>query len=368
MEKIISAVVRTPAESKREVLNSLDELSRLAETAGGTVVHRIIQTRNKFDPAFLIGRGKLQEIARLAFSENIRTILFDNNLSPAQKRNIEDVIEAKIIDRTRIILDIFAMRAKTKEASLQIELAQLNYYITHLTQKGIFLDNQVGGIGTRGPGERKLEYDRRRIRDKISYLKKEIEEIKKHREIQRTKRKESAIPVIAIAGYTNTGKSTLMNLLVTETMKYQKNSVYADDKLFATLDSTTRRIKLPGGKIALLTDTVGFIRKLPHELIASFRSTLEEITSADLILHLSDISSPDLEYTDGVVLRTFEELGVGSIPVIKVYNKIDLLPKGISHIRRTADGESDEIYISAKTGGGIDGLLRRIEHNLTLLT
>jgi GTP-binding protein HflX len=358
LEKLIAVALRLPSEERRQTLESLEELSRLAETAGGEAAMKIIQTRKSPDPAYLIGRGKAQEIAQMAAREKARTVLFDNELSPGQQRNLENVIDAKIVDRTRLILDIFARRAHTKEASLQVELAQSEYFITRLTQKGIYMDNQVGGIGARGPGERKLEYDRRRIRDKITRLKREIGKIKEQREIRRARRRDSAIPLVSIIGYTNAGKSTLLNLLVAATTNRQENPVYADDKLFATLDTTTRRIRLPSGRFALITDTVGFIRKLPHQLVASFRSTLEETADSDLLLHTADISAPDFEEMESVVVKTIAGLGADKIPVIKVYNKIDIAQE---RAKRGVRNEPDAVYVSAKTGEGTGELLARMD-------
>jgi len=358
MEKIITVGIKLPGVKSKEIYDSIHELSRLVNTAGGEVIKTIIQSRKKYDPAYLIGKGKALEIRELCRKENVRAVVFDENLTPAQQRNLEELIDAKIIDRTRLILDIFAGRAKTSEAELQVELAQIKYFLPRLNQHGIWLDNQVGGIGTRGPGERKLEYDRRRLRDRISHLNSEIEKIRKHREIQRSKRQSMRIPMIALVGYTNVGKSTLFNKIVAE------NAVYADDKLFATLDPTTRRIQLPSGSIALLTDTVGFIRKLPTELVASFRATLEVILEAKCIIHIIDITSPDYKTQEKIVLDTLRQLGADRIPIIRVFNKIDLLP-GYLFKQKKQFSQNTTIKISAKTGEGLDELLNKVEKVLS---
>ena len=363
MEKVITVGIKTRETGYRELNNSLDELGRLVNTAGGEVFSTIIQARNKLDPAFLIGRGKAMEIMETANANRIRAVIFDEDLSPAQQRNLEELTGLKIVDRTRLILDIFASRARTSEAELQVEVAQMNYFLPRLNQKGIFMDNQLGGIGTRGPGERKLEYDRRRLRDKIAQLNVELEKIKTRRKTQRIQRKKDTLrPLysVALVGYTNAGKSTLLNKLSSTGTLTAKHGaeVYADDKLFATLDPSTRRIQLESGKELLVTDTVGFINKLPHQLVASFRSTLEEILEASVLLHVIDASNPDLALHEKVVELTLSELGASEIPLIKVYNKTDLV-----HANQLAclnDGRNS-FFISAKTGGGVDKLLDKID-------
>ncbi|MBU0952050.1 MAG: GTPase HflX, partial [Elusimicrobia bacterium] len=349
MEKVITVGIKTKAVNYKQLYNFLDELGRLVNTAGGEVFSNVIQNRAKFDPAFLIGAGKAREISQLARANKIRTIVFDEDLTPAQQRNLEELMELKIIDRTRLILDIFASRARTSEAGLQISLAQMNYFLPRLNQKGIWLDNQSGGIGTRGPGERKLEYDRRYLRDKISQLKKELEKVKMHRKVQRIQRKNEGIQTIALVGYTNSGKSTLLNKLTDLLMKSKEDAVYADNKLFATLDPTTRRLILESGKELLITDTVGFINKLPHQLVASFRSTLEEILEATCLAHIIDASNPDHISQEKVVFDTLKELGAGEIPMIKVYNKIDLIhPNCVDALKN----DKNSLFISAKNGAG----------------
>ncbi len=354
MEKVITVGIKLQGRKQKEVYNSLEELSQLVNTAGGEVIHTVIQSRKKYDPAYLIGKGKAMELAELCKKNNVKAVVFDENLTPTQQRNLEEITNAKIVDRTRLILDIFAARAKTKEAELQVELAQTKYFLPRLNQHGIWLDNQVGGIGTRGPGERKLEYDRRKLRDRISYLNSEIEKIKKHREIQRSRRQIASLPIIALVGYTNVGKSTLFNKIVNE------NVVYADNKLFATLDPTIRRIKLPSGRNALLTDTVGFIKKLPTELVASFRATLEVILETTCIVHVIDITSSDYKTQEKTVLDTLTQLGANKIPIIRAFNKIDLLPSYLTNQNKSTLS-NNTIKISAKTGEGINELLNKIE-------
>ncbi|MBU2567922.1 MAG: GTPase HflX [Elusimicrobia bacterium] len=362
MEKVIAAGVRLPGTTTREMRVSLSELNGLISTAGGEVIATVTHTGPKLSPRYLIGKGKAGELKSAVSVHKIRSVIFDEDLSPAQQRNLENEIDAKIIDRSRLIMDIFARRARTKEAALQVELAQLQYFLPRLTQKGIWLDGQVGGIGTRGPGERKLECDRRRVRDRITRLKKEMQGIKKHRATQRAKRKEHSIPTVAITGYTNVGKSTLLNAML---KRYGENTggakmVPVDDKLFATLDPTTRRVTLPSGNTVLFTDTVGFIRKLPHTLIASFRSTLEEILEADLILFLADASSPDIKNQESVVVGTIRELGADKIPMLMVYNKADL-SEGLKPAHISAQNSDSVLLISAKTGDGINSLVRKID-------
>ena len=299
--------------------SSLEELKRLAHTAGGTVVHTFQIRVQAFNSATLIGSGKMEEIAETVRLTNAQTVIFDDEISPAQQKNLEEVIPAKVIDRTRLILDIFAQRARTQEGKLQVELAQLKYLLPRLGGQGTALMQQKGGIGLRGPGETKLEYDKRRLRLRISKLEKEIEQVKKERGLRRERRTQIPLPQIAIVGYTNAGKSTLLNVLT------RQNAVYADDKLFATLDPTTRRVHMPAGGEMLFTDTVGFIQKLPHSLVSSFRATLEETSFADVILHVHDAPSPHRNAQAETVRQIITDLGAQTIPVIDVFNKIDLL-------------------------------------------
>ena len=299
-----------------EAESSLDELAELAKTAGAVTVGRLIQPREYFHPATYIGKGKLEEVRLMADELDATGIICDDELTPAQLRNLEDVLNLKIMDRTMVILDIFASRANTSEGKIQVEMAQLKYRMTRLSGLGTTLSRLGGGIGTRGPGEKKIETDRRLIRDRISRLNAQLKEIENHREIQRQKRSDSTIPVAAIVGYTNAGKSTLLN-------KLTNAGVLSEDKLFATLDPTTRVLKLPNTDKVLLTDTVGFIRKLPHNLIEAFKSTLEEAKYADIIIHVVDSVHPDMDRQIAAVYETLDELQVGDKPVITLFNKTD---------------------------------------------
>lgn len=362
MERVVTVATALKSKFKFELKNvykSLDELANLVSTARGVVVHSFIVKRDKIDPAYYIGKGKAEEIGRFVDEYNIRTVVFDNELTPAQIRNLEKIINAKIIDRTRLILDIFAQRAHTKEAQLQVELAQLQYMLPRLTQKGIYMDNQVGGIGTRGPGETKLEYDRRRIMSRIEKIKEELQKIEISRAEQKKLRMESNIPLLAIIGYTNSGKSTLFNTLL------NSNQAYADDKLFATLDPLIRKLQLPKIGEVLIIDTVGFINKLPHHLIESFKSTLEVVKDATLLLEVIDLTSEDFSQKEILVKQILEQLNVATIPVIKVYNKIDLLPDKLQQVYLEKFSDDQKVVISAKTGFGIKQLISKIEKMLS---
>ena len=356
MEKAILVGLRLPETKKSDFDNSLAELSRLADTAGARAEQTFVQARPKIDPAYLIGSGKALELKEIVQKNNIRTVIFDNDLKPVQQKNLEELIDAKIIDRTRLILDIFAKRARSREGILQVERAQLEYILPRLNQKGILLDSQTGGIGTRGPGERKLETDQRVVRDRMASLDRQIGKLKDRRQVLRHQRVESGQPLVAIVGYTNSGKSTLLNLLS------KKNDVYADNKLFATLDPTTRKVKLPGGRNVLFTDTVGFIEKLPHTLIAAFSSTLEEVQKANCILHVADVSHPNVREQMNTVLEVLKELGSEDIPLICAYNKCDLL--GAAKKKKFKKRE-ECFLISAKTGEGINSVLKSIEGIVT---
>jgi GTP-binding protein HflX len=346
-EHVVTVGLKLKNTSARQFTTSMDELRRLVETAGGEVVKQYSQARPSVDPATLIGRGKIAEIAAELPQLNVKTIVFDENLTPAQQKNIEKLTKAKVIDRTRLILDIFAQRAHTREGQLQVELAQMNYMVPRITGSWRGYSQQVGGIGTRGPGERKIEVERRYARERIKRLEVEIEELKLHRNKTRENRESVPLPQIALIGYTNVGKSTLLNTLVKE------RAVYADDKLFATLDPTTRRVKLPSGRTVLFTDTVGFIQKLPTSLVAAFRSTLEEAARSTLLVHLVDLSAPDRKEQEKTVLTTIRELKASHIPMITAYNKADVSPR-----------QTGKLYISGKTGQGIPELLSAIETKL----
>ena len=326
--------------------DSLAELAELVKTAGASVAGTLIQKRELIHPGTYVGTGKVAEIAELLEHTGATGIVCDDELSPAQLKNLETMLNTKVMDRTLIILDIFAARATTSEGKIQVELAQLKYRLSRLTGLGRSMSRLGGGIGTRGPGEKKLEIDRRLINDRIAQLNRELKEVVKHREIARAKRERNAVPVVAIVGYTNAGKSTLLNHLTDA-------EVLEEDKLFATLDPTTRSLKLPSGQEILLTDTVGFIRKLPHHLIDAFRSTLEEARYADYILHVVDTSNPQMELQMQVVYDTLRELKVENKKIVTLLNKQDklLAPMVVKDFRADAS-----LAVSAKTGQGLEDL------------
>lgn len=331
--------------------SSLRELSELAATAGAESVGMVIQSREQVHPGTYVGKGKIEEIKDLLWELDATGIICDDELSPVQMKNLQDELDVKVMDRTLVILDIFAERASTSEGKIQVELAQLKYRQTRLTGFGTAMSRLGGGIGTRGPGEKKLEMDRRLIKSRIAVLNRELKDVKRHREVTREQRSKSRIPVAAIVGYTNAGKSTLLNTLTGA-------EILAEDKLFATLDPTTRNLKLPSGQEILLTDTVGFIRKLPHHLIDAFRSTLEEAKYADLILHVVDASNSSLDEQMYTVYETLGNLGVKDQPIITVFNKQDRV-EGEQIIR---DFRADyTVKISAKTGDGLEELQEKIE-------
>ena len=354
MENAVIVSLKLKSDYQKDT--SVEELVRLCSTAGACVVQTFLVRAQSFNPATFIGQGKAEEIAEYVRGNDIDFVVFNEEISPAQQNNLEEIIPCKIIDRTRLILDIFALRARTKEGELQVELAQLNYMLPRLTGKGINMMQQKGGIGMRGPGERKLEYDKRRVRFKISRLEQQIETVKKERAVRRAKRGQIPLPQIAIAGYTNAGKSTLLNALTKE------QSTYADDKLFATLDPTTRRVRLTGGITALFTDTVGFIQKLPHSLVSAFRATLEETKFADVILHVMDASSADMEAQSSTVHSVITDLQADNVPLIDVFNKIDVVsPLKLAALKRRFEGA---VFMSAATGEGIKDLLLKIEETI----
>ena len=336
--------------------DSLEELKQLADTAGANVIKKFIQKRPKPDPAFFIGRGKVQELALYAQQENIDLCIFDDELSPAQQRNIESVMGIRILDRTALILDIFAQRARTNEGKLQVELAQLQYTLPRIMGKGLMLSRLGGGIGTRGPGETKLEVDRRRIRDRIAFIKDQIEKVKAVRSLHRSKRKKNNVFEVSLVGYTNAGKSTLLNTLT-------NSDIYAKDQLFATLDPTTRQLTLPNKQEIIITDTVGFIQRLPHQLIAAFRSTLEVVTEADLLVHVIDVSHELYKEQAAAVHEVLKEIGAETKPVITVYNKIDKLPPDSKLADRLAL-EEDTVCISAAKKLNLETLQQMIESHL----
>lgn len=334
-----------------DTMDSLEELKELVHTAGGETVGVIVQNRAQINPGTYVGKGKLDEIRSMVQEHNATGIVCDDELSPAQIKNMEEILDTKIMDRTLIILDIFAARANTKEGKIQVELAQLRYRLGRLAGLGKSLSRLGGGIGTRGPGEKKLEMDRRFIRERISQLKSELSDVKRHRELTRTQRNRNHVKVAAIVGYTNAGKSTLLNRLTDA-------GVLEEDKLFATLDPTTRNLTLESGQEILLTDTVGFIRKLPHHLIEAFKSTLEEAKYADIILHVVDASNPQREKQMHIVYETLSSLGVKDKIMITLFNKQDKVtdPQPLKDFKA-----EHTLKISAKTKDGFDELKQMLE-------
>ena len=332
-------------------LESLDELRELTTAAGGRVVAEFVQNRDMPDPTYFIGKGKASEIRDEVLLQGADLVVFDEELSPSQTRNLERLLETKVVDRTGLILDIFSRRAQTREGKLQVELAQLSYRLSHLAGRGELLSRLGGGIGTRGPGETQLEVDRRRIRTRIARLKKESEQVRKHRQLHRSQRKRSHLPTVSLAGYTNAGKSTLFERL-------SGQNTLVSNRVFATLDPIVRRIRLGAGTEVLVSDTVGFIRKLPHELVTAFRATLEEVTESDLILHVVDAADSDypdkIEVVDGVL----SDLGCAAHAQMRVYNKSDL-------IGQNPEVGGADYFVSALTGEGIAELKERILEELS---
>ncbi|WP_443666546.1 GTPase HflX [Eshraghiella crossota] len=350
-ERVILVAVRKSDRENTE--QSLDELCELASTAGAVTVARVIQNLDNFNPATYIGKGKIDEIKELIIEYDATGIICDDELSPAQMNNLSDALEIKVMDRTLLILDIFAARANTNEGKIQVELAQLRYRSSRLSGFGNALSRLGGGIGTRGPGETKLEMDRRIIHERIGQLKHELEAVVTHRELTRSQRSRSNIPVVAIVGYTNAGKSTLLNTLTGA-------GILAENKLFATLDPTTRGLELESGQQILLTDTVGFISKLPHHLVEAFKSTLEEAVYADIILHVVDASNPAMDSQMHVVYDTLEKLGAGDKPIITAFNKIEIAGNKV-----LKDFKADKtVNISALHGDGLTELKDTIEEVL----
>jgi GTPase len=339
--------------------HSLDELAGLADAAGARVVLRMLQERTKPDPATFIGTGKVSSLAAACGEADVDVVIFDNELSPAQLGQLEERLDRKVIDRTQLILDIFARRARTREGKWQVELAQLKYLLPRLAGSGTALSRLGGGIGTRGPGETKLESDRRRLRVRIQAIQREIDQVRQRRSQLRERRHKQSVPTVALVGYTNAGKTTLFNRLTDET-------AVASDALFVTLDPLVRRVRLPDNRELLVSDTVGFIDRLPHALVAAFGATLEEVAEADLILHVIDAGSPERERQVSAVHHVLEEVGASDVPTVAVYNKIDTIAAEERRRLRVADPSA--ALISASTGTGIAELLQMIASRLALDT
>jgi GTP-binding protein HflX len=344
---VLAGVDRTGEES------SLDELAALADTAGAEVVGRLVQRRDGPDPSTFLGKGKLGELHGLVHSAGAGLVVFDDELTSAQLRNLEERVGAKVVDRTALILDIFALHARSREGKAQVELAQLNYLLPRLRGWGEAMSRMGGGIGTRrGPGETKMEVDRQHIRRRIAKLRRDLAELAKARKVKRARRERSGVPQVALAGYTNAGKSTLMNAIT-------RADVVVADQLFATLDPTVRGLRLPGGRRVTLSDTVGFVRKLPHDLVEAFRSTLEEVTLADLVLHVADASAPDVEEQVAAVREVLAEIGAGDVPDVLALNKVDLLSE--VERARVARRFPEGVPVSALAEEGLEQLLDRVE-------
>jgi GTP-binding protein HflX len=362
-ERAIIVGVKLADMSKAEAEESLQELALLADTAGVEVVCQVLHQRPAPNPAYFVGSGKAQELQNLSAEMQADVLIFDNDLSPAQTRNLEKITDIRVIDRTTLILDIFAQRARTKEAKVQVELAQLQYALPRLTRQWTHLSRlgggagagKVGGVGTRGPGETQLQIDRQLIRGRIAHLKRELEEIEQHRTVQRRHRQE--MMSAAIVGYTNAGKSTLLNALTDE-------HVFTEDKLFATLDPTTRIVQLPENHSIFLTDTVGFIKKLPHHLVASFKATLEEVTEADLLLHIVDASHSEALNQIKAVNQVLEELKAVDKPTLMLFNKVDKMESD-DELHVLQSEYPDGIAISALTGGGLEKLKDRLVESIS---
>ncbi len=344
-----------------DINESMIELANLAEAAGAEVVASIIQNRPSRDAGYYVGKGKIEEVKEQSLILDADVVIFNAELSGTQIRNIEEILDLKILDRTALILDIFAQRALSKEGKLQVELAQMKYRLPRLQGMGKEMSRTGGGIGTRGPGEQKLEIDRRHILSRVTDIKRELEEVKKNRSVQRAQRLKTGIPLVALVGYTNAGKSSLLNELIKMHKEYShEKEVLAKDMLFASLDVTLRKAVLPNKQEFLVVDTVGFVSQLPHDLIEAFKATLEEVTYADLILHVIDISNDSHQLQMSTTLDVLKELGVENKPLLTVYNKIDLIGDGHQYRDR-----EDSVFISAKKGLNLNHLLQMIESKLT---
>ena len=352
-EKIVLVGVNVPPEAEEETERHLDELSLLVDTAGADEAARVVQRREHPDPATYVGKGKAAELRDLSNAVDADTVVFDDELSPAQSRNLEKILGRTAIDRTAVILDIFAQNARTTEGKAQVELAQLRYRLPRLRGRGLALSQQGGGIGTRGPGETQLEVDRRRLLRRMTKLEGELREVTAHRRLQRKGRRRSRLAAVSLVGYTNAGKSTLLNRLTDA-------GVLVEDRLFVTLDPRTRRLALPGGESVLLSDTVGFVRKLPHQLVQAFRSTLEVVTESDLLVHLVDATSPDPEAQIEAVHTVLAEIGADAVSELLAFNKADASVEA----KRLTERYPGSVGISALTGEGIDRLLQAMGDRL----
>jgi GTP-binding protein HflX len=375
-ESVVLVGVAIPPVSVTQAEASLDELAALADTAGADEADRVLQRRTEPDAATFVGKGKAEELRDLSNTVDADTVIFDDELSPAQSRNLEKILGRTAIDRTALILDIFAQHAHTQEGKAQVELAQLRYRLPRLRGRGLGLSQQAGGIGTRGPGETQLEVDRRRLVRRVTKLEGDLRELTKNRRTQRKARARSRLPTVAIVGYTNAGKSTLLNRLTDA-------GVLVQDRLFATVDPTTRRLDLPGGERVLVTDTVGFVRKLPHQLVQAFRSTLDEVAEADLLVHVVDASAPDPAAHMDAVRRVLRDIGADDVPELIAFNKADLIgsngsngagpddpddPDETDRARRLVERHPGSVLLSAASGDGIDRLLAAIGDRLRAMT
>ena len=368
-ERIVLVGVAIPPTTQEAAESSLDELAALVDTAGADEADRVLQRRDSPDPATFVGQGKAEELREISETVDADTVVFDDELSPAQSRNLEKILGRTAIDRTALILDIFAQHAHSQEGKAQVELAQLRYRLPRLRGRGMALSQQAGRIGTRGPGETQLEVDRRRLLRRATKLDADLEELAKNRRTQRKARARSRLQTVALVGYTNAGKSTLLNRLT-------RSDVLVEDRLFATVDPTTRRLDLPGGERVLVTDTVGFVRKLPHQLVEAFRSTLEEVAEADLLVHVVDAASSDPQAQMDAVRTVLAEIGADQVPELLALNKADVLngrrplrsgmqPAG--ELKRIIDRHPDAVLVSAQTGEGIDQLVAAVGDRLRAL-
>jgi GTP-binding protein HflX len=360
-ERIVIVGVAIPPTTVEAAEWSLDELAALVDTAGADEAERVLQRRDTPDPATFVGKGKAEELREISETVDADTVVFDDELSPAQSRNLEKILGRTAIDRTAVILDIFAQHAHTQEGKAQVELAQLRYRLPRLRGRGKGLSQQAGGIGTRGPGETQLEVDRRRLLRRATKLEADLKELTQNRRTQRKARARSRLQTVALVGYTNAGKSTLLNRLT-------RSDVLVQDRLFATVDPTTRRLDLPGGERVLVTDTVGFVRKLPHQLVEAFRSTLEEVAEADLLLHVVDASAPDPQAQIDAVRTVLADIGADQVPELFAFNKSDQLNGDRpGEIKRLLDRYPDAVLVSAHTGAGMDELVATVGDRLRTL-